>query len=74
MERYFWIGYSEDNKTIVTMTLKNEPPQEMKTVCGFKEGTYDELEYKTYTNFVPITKEEVLQRQREGFKKFLELK
>lgn len=70
MERYFWIGYNQAGKTISTMTLKDEVPKEMKIVCGFQDG---EFKYETYSNFVQITREEALKRQKEGLRKLLEL-
>lgn len=71
MERYFWIGHSKSGKTIRTMTLKNEPPTEMKVICGM--DVYGEFKYETYTDFIQITREEALKRQREGLQKLLDL-
>ena len=57
MERYFWEGFNSDGSSIVTMTKENQKPTQMEVLN------------QIYSKFIPITKEEVLVRQKEGLAK-----
>jgi uncharacterized protein (DUF2461 family) len=57
INRSFWQGTADDGSNIVTMTISENPPIEIEIL-----GTI-------YRNFIPISKEDVLKRQKEGFEK-----
>lgn len=64
MERKFWIGVSSEGNFIIVMNTSEIPPKEFKSVVVGLNGCE-----KVYRNFKAISKEEVLLRQKEAYKK-----
>jgi hypothetical protein len=61
IKRYYWIGTNADGKHITTMTLIDVPPQELRMPHDIDLGLPDDV----YTNFIPTTKEEILERRKK---------
>jgi hypothetical protein len=60
IQRYFWLGTNEEGKEIVTLTSTNKPPKEFRLIHDPDLEVPDDI----YTNFISITKEQVLERQK----------
>ena len=61
-QRFYWIGKSDDGSDISVVTLSNCPPNDVIILD------------KTYTNFMQVTKDDILDRQRKGIEKYLKEK
>ena len=61
IKRYFWIGTNKEGNHITTMTLTNVPPQELRIPHDIDLCLPDDV----YTNFIPTTKEEILERRKK---------